>query len=413
MTKIVTMVRLKPLLCNKNTSFHVEINTQDDELIVNEKKKTYDLSEVNKQHVFNFDKIYNSKSLTDDIFNDIGIQLVDDFLKKINSTFYVFGQTGSGKTHTIMGNDKIYGFVKILLHYLNDMKKETKVSVIEIYNDVCYDILNLSNVIYQREDRYGNIFLRGIVTEKLSTKQDIGRIFKTINKNRKVGLSSQNNASSRSHLQIKLELENGTFIKIIDLAGSERASQSNFINRKVYRENAEINKSLLVLKECIRGIKEKSSHIPIRSSKLTRLLKDSLNGKCNTYILGTIAQEQKNITDSMSTLNYMTDIKHMKKIEMKKLPVIKENPHILIKSKSEDIVGNVNRQKALYDNFSLSPNYKFIIRNKYILEDNNKSQEIILKKIYKERSTKQLKSDLLDIMDKQIDFINKIKDNIK
>ena len=109
----------------------------------------------------------------------------------------------------------------------------------------------------------------------------------------------------------------------------------------------------------------------------------------------------------------MTDIKHMKKIEMKKIPVIKENPRRLINSKSEDIVSNSNNRHSCYDNFSVSPNYKYIIRNKYILDENHKSQDQILKKIFIDRSTKNLKSNLVNVMYKQIDFLNKLKDVLK
>jgi kinesin family protein 2/24 len=67
---------------------------------------------------------------------------------------------------------------------------------------------------------------------------------------------------------------------MVDLAGSERAqeTQSNDKNRRA--EGAQINQSLLALKECIRALDSKKqgnteTHVPFRSSKLTLVLRDS------------------------------------------------------------------------------------------------------------------------------------------
>ena len=109
----------------------INLNLTRAELIFNEEKVAYNLENMCKQHIFNFDKIYSDKSTTDDIFNDIGIEVVDNFLKRINSTIFVFGQTGTGKTHTIMGNARYVGFFKILLDYINDMKEKIKISIID------------------------------------------------------------------------------------------------------------------------------------------------------------------------------------------------------------------------------------------------------------------------------------------
>lgn len=53
--------------------------------------------------------------------------------------------------------------------------------------------------------------------------------------------------------------------------GSERAADSSSKDRQTRIEGAEINKSLLCLKECIRALDSGSSHTPFRGSKLTQV----------------------------------------------------------------------------------------------------------------------------------------------
>lgn len=68
-------------------------------------------------------------------------------------------------------------------------------------------------------------------------------------------------------------------LSLVDLAGSERAQETQCNDRVRRAEGAEINKSLLALKECIRQLDARNSgvdtHVNFRASKLTMVLRDS------------------------------------------------------------------------------------------------------------------------------------------
>ena len=70
-------------------------------------------------------------------------------------------------------------------------------------------------------------------------------------------------------------------LSFIDLAGSEKAADATNSSKQTRMEGAEINTSLLALKEVIRSLRRKG-HTPFRGSKLTQVLKDSFVGS-NTH----------------------------------------------------------------------------------------------------------------------------------
>ena len=141
---------------------------------------------------------------------------------------------------------------------------------------------------------------------------------------RTTAATGANDTSSRSHAILQVEVAaTGGRLTFVDLAGSEWFNDQGGHDKEAQLEGAEINKSLLCLKECIRALggnddyglsKTISSpkgsggrgskvvsvsgggtarHVPFRGSKLTRLLKDSFvgpQGACRTLM---IAQVQK------------------------------------------------------------------------------------------------------------------------
>lgn len=79
-------------------------------------------------------------------------------------------------------------------------------------------------------------------------------------------------------------------------------------------DGAEINKSLLALKECIRALDQSKKHKPFRGSKLTMVLKDSFQGnKCKTVMVANIAPTFSCCEHTLNTLRYADRVKELKR----------------------------------------------------------------------------------------------------
>lgn len=123
-------------------------------------------------------------------------------------------------------------------------------------------------------DGNNRVVVQGLRECEVRSNQDVMDLVNKGNQYRTTHATAQNDGSSRSHaiFQLCLRDKHGRLhgqLSLIDLAGSERAADRQHHNRQRRVESAEINKSLLSLKECIRALGSHSSHVPFRASKLT------------------------------------------------------------------------------------------------------------------------------------------------
>jgi kinesin family member 2/24 len=127
--------------------------------------------------------------------------------------------------------------------------------------------------------------------------------------------TTANDTSSRSHAICSINIKsNGRALGkllLVDLAGSERAADCQSNNRQRRLEGAEINKSLLALKECIRALDSKSNHIPFRASKLTMVLRDSFisSQASKIVMIACINPGSSNSDHTINTLKYAERLK--------------------------------------------------------------------------------------------------------
>ena len=74
--------------------------------------------------------------------------------------------------------------------------------------------------------------------------------------------------------------------------------------KKIKKEALSINLSLHSLGNVLNAIANKSNHIPYRDSKLTHFLKNSLNEKYNILLLLHISPNIKDLSETISTLQF-------------------------------------------------------------------------------------------------------------
>eukprot|EP00759_Apiculatamorpha_spiralis_P004807 PhF_6_TR12907/c0_g1_i3/m.20340/K10393/KIF2_24, MCAK; kinesin family member 2/24 len=272
--RIIVAVRKRPLGSTENTDI---IRTDPDgSLHVAEPKQKVDLTKYTSMHTFRFDEVFDELSTNMDVYERTAMDLVETVFEGGNATCFAYGQTGSGKTFTMLGsrsNPGVYYLAcKDIFSRLYDAMFIT-VSFYEIYAGKLFDLLAGRKPLRCLEDSKQNVNICGL-TEHLVP--DVGELMKVIEVGsgvRSQGSTGANDKSSRSHaiLVINVRTKNhqvlGKFT-FIDLAGSERGADTMHNERTTRMEGAQINKSLLALKECIRSLDLGHKHVPFRGSKL-------------------------------------------------------------------------------------------------------------------------------------------------
>lgn len=192
------------------------------------------------------------------------------------------------------------------------------VSFYEIYCNKLHDLLNDRQQLYAREDAKQNVNIVGLKEWAVGSVEDLMKVIDFGLSVRMVGVTGANDESSRSHAILQISLKAGTKlhgkITFIDLAGSERGADTIENSKQTRIDGAEINKSLLALKECIRALDQDKRHTPFRGSILTQVLKDSFVGRCRTVMIANVSPSNSNCENTLNTLRYADRVKELRKI---------------------------------------------------------------------------------------------------
>jgi kinesin family member 2/24 len=193
------------------------------------------------------------------------------------------------------------------------------VSFYEIYCGKLFDLLQNRELVKCMEDAKQKVNIMGLTELPVSSVEQIMKVIGEGLDMRTSGVTGANDDSSRSHAILQMELKRKRTnapharMSFIDLAGSERGADTMDNNKQTRIDGAEINKSLLALKECIRALDLEKKHLPFRGSKLTQVLKDSFTGNSKTTMIANVSPANSCVEHTLNTLRYADRVKEMKK----------------------------------------------------------------------------------------------------
>eukprot|EP00742_Colponemidia_sp_Colp-10_P017420 GILJ01020036.1.p1 GENE.GILJ01020036.1~~GILJ01020036.1.p1 ORF type:complete len:579 (+),score=90.53 GILJ01020036.1:105-1739(+) len=285
-----------------------------------EPRQKVDLTPFVQRHRFAYDLVLDEKQNNRDVYEASCRQLVDTVFEGGSAACFAYGQTGSGKTYTMLGKGGQEG---LYIMAARDMYQRLEpgysivASFFEIYGGKLFDLLNEREKLECREDGKGTVNVCGLSEHRIDDTEHLMSVIDNGNGIRAAGSTGMNTDSSRSHAILHIVVVDpkdrfhGRFT-FIDLAGSERGADTLECDRTTRLEGAEINKSLLALKECIRALDQGKKHIPFRGSKLTAVLRDCFMGNSRTVMIGNVSPASGSCEHTLNTLRYSDRVKELK-----------------------------------------------------------------------------------------------------
>ena len=376
---VQVIVRCRPLFGKELAEGRqriVEMDTSRGEVVLKNPKASHP-SEAERK--FTFDRIFDWNCTQREVYDGAAARIVDAAIEGYNGTVFCYGQTGTGKTHTMEGKDEppeLRGVIPSAFNHVFDAIDGSegrnyliRASFLEIYNENVRDLLakDQSKTCDLKEDPDKGVYVKDLTSFVVKGVGEINNVLKVGKKNRSVGATLMNADSSRSHSIFTITVECSQRragdppdaephitvgkLNLVDLAGSERQAKTGSTGDRL-KEATKINLSLSALGNVISALVDgKSSHIPYRDSKLTRLLQDSLGGNTKTVMIANLGPADYNFDETMSTLRYANRAKNIKN-----KPKINEDPKdAMLREFQEEIA----RLKAQLGEGGYDPNARF------------------------------------------------------
>ncbi|KAJ8323321.1 hypothetical protein O5D80_008080 [Batrachochytrium dendrobatidis] len=272
-------------------------------------------------HSFSFDGNHGPTTHNDCVYKD-AVDGVMDFILRDQLgglvTVFAYGQTGSGKTYTMSYlADRITQDLPFNTHSIS-------ICMLEILGDAVSDLLydpsdTSPSLVRVLANAKGSVVVSGASEVSVINSTEAQLAITAGFNARSSSATFKNDSSSRSHLVCHIRLVDrvsgvSSGIKLVDLAGSERAADTNHHSVDRIKESALINTSLMALKECLRkrSSGDSAAYIPFRNSKLTLLLKDSLDlshtQPTKTIMIACVAPTIADISHSLNTFRYASTL---------------------------------------------------------------------------------------------------------
>ncbi|KAI4803276.1 hypothetical protein KUCAC02_006827, partial [Chaenocephalus aceratus] len=296
---------------------------------------------LGKDKAFTYDHVMDMDSHQESIYTNCTESLIEGCFEGYNATIFAYGQTGSGKTYTMgTGFDVNIGEDELGIEERRQTATEQgrpvpefkiNAQFLELYNEEVLDLFDSTRDIEARkmrstikihEDASGGIYTVGVTTRTVATAEEMMQCLKLGALSRTTASTQMNSSSSRSHAIFTIHLcqvricspdndDNETDNRLagdteinefetlsakfhfVDLAGSERLKRTGATGDRA-KEGISINCGLLALGNVISALgdrSKRSTHVPYRDSKLTRLLQDSLGGETAVYRSATICNQ--------------------------------------------------------------------------------------------------------------------------
>jgi len=312
-------------------------------------------------HGFPFDAVFDEKDDNAKVYATTLAPLVATAQQPGGrASVIAFGQTGSGKTYTMTHLSELAA--TDLFATLPTECTQVELTAIEVQGTTVRDLLaEKVQRIKLLQDADKNLVMKGVVPHLASNAKELCSLLGKAYEKRVTEATGVNDTSSRSHAiyriscmfpentegenkeaeenkdddddfnyntaeedaaaqaaadvaRIKRTKELKGTLTLVDLAGSEWSRDQKDHNRKQQAQSRDINASLMTLKQCIRarvtkdvaaaaGKKIPNNPMPIRGSKLTRVLQDCfVDADACTVVIACVSPTSGDVEHTMESL---------------------------------------------------------------------------------------------------------------